>query len=134
MFLDEERKTFLQFQSMLKATGKRAYVEDKGLDWRKKFVTSDTHSIEDEHMMELEMVQWGTTQLSALLKKHAVNLDEEQTEDASTSVALTDEVRERLCWGQTCVRRLASRQTRIGTLRAGKGARAKVRSAWHAGI
>ena len=44
------------------------------------------------------------------------------------------EVVERVRWGQTCTRRLAATDTYMGGLRAGKEARAKVRSAWHAGL
>lgn len=120
-------------EGMLEATGERAYVESSGLNWWKKYVTSDSHSIEDERMMELEMAQWGIVKLTELLKRLAVNLDEDQAEDVSTVVAFTDEVQDRLCWGQTCVRRLAAGETKIGALRAGKDARAKCRSVWHKG-
>ena len=41
---------------------------------------------------------------------------------------------ERVRWGQICTRRLAATNTYMGGLRAGKEARAKVRSAWHAGL
>ena len=84
---DFDASIMMRFESMLEATGEQAYVESKGLDWRKKFVTSDTHSIEDESMMELEMAQWGIIKLMELLKKHAVDLDEDQTEDVSVIVA-----------------------------------------------
>jgi hypothetical protein len=116
------------FDGMLEATGERAYVENSGLNWRKKYVTSDTHSIEDERMMELEMAQWGIIKLTELLKGLAVNLDEDLAEDLSTVVAFTDQVQDRFCWGQTCVRRLAAGETKIGALRAGKEAQAKCRS------
>jgi hypothetical protein len=49
-------------------------------------------------------------------------------------VHLAKEVVERVRWGQTCTRRLAATDTYMGGLRAGKEARQKVRSAWHAGL
>jgi hypothetical protein len=35
----------VQFQEMLDATGSKAVVRDKGLEWRQKFVALDSHSI-----------------------------------------------------------------------------------------
>ena len=132
--IDFDSQVVMQFQEMLDATGPRAVVADKGLEWRQKFVTSDSHSIEDERLMELELAHFAIVRLRRLLMEHVTDVGDEQQAQVKTTVAFTDAVEDRLCWGQTCVRRLAAGETRMGALRAGKEARAKIRSAWHVGL
>jgi hypothetical protein len=142
--LDEEAKSrqlvdfgarmVMQFQEMLDVTGSKAVLRDKGLEWRQTFVASDSHSIEDKRLMELELAHFAIVRLDRLLKEHAVDIRDDQKARVKTTVAFADAVEDRLCWGQTCVRRLAAGEIRIGALRAGKEARAKVRSAWHVGL
>ena len=132
--VDFDSRVVMQFQEMLDATGPRAVVPDKGLEWRQKFVTSDSHSIEDERLMELELAHFAIVRLARLLEEHVSDVSDDQQGGIKTTVAFTDAVEDRLCWGQTCVRRLAAGETRIGALRAGKEARAKIRSAWHVGL
>ena len=50
-----------------------------------------------------------------------------------TTTAFADAMEDRLCWGQPCVRRLASGQTLIGALHMGEDVRAKFCSMWHVG-
>ena len=112
----------MQLQEMLDATGQRAMVPDKGLEWRQKFVTSDSHSIEDERLMELELAHFAIVRLSRLLEEHVSDISDDQQARIKTTVAFADAVEDRLCWGQTCVRRLAAGEMPMGALRAGKEA------------
>jgi hypothetical protein len=132
--VDFDARVVMQFQEMLEATGPRPVVPDKCLEWRQKFVPSDSHSIEDERLMELELAHFAIVRLGRLLKEYVGDVSDDQQTRIKTTVSFADAVEDRLCWGQTCVRRLAAGETRMGALRAGKEARAKVRSVWHVGL
>lgn len=148
MLQDHDMAMLRRMRDMLMATGSRAIVEDKGLEWRQKYVPSASHSIENERLMELELAHHAINILIKLVEdtnvaKPAVSLDGNSTSAPSQSLEegrrnctleFAKQVVERVRWGQTCTRRLAATDTYMGGLRAGKEARAKVRSAWHGGL
>jgi len=72
--VDFDSRVVMQFQEMLDATGSKAVVRDKGLEWRQTFVASDSQSIEDERLMELELAHFAIVRLCKLLKEHALDI------------------------------------------------------------
>lgn len=122
---------------MLMATGSRAIVKDKGLEWRQKYVTSASHSIENERMMELELAHHAINILVKLIEDTAVVKPVVSPDGQSASTPTQDLAKgrrdctvhfakvvvERVRSGQTCTRRLAATGTYMGGLRAGKEAR-----------
>ena len=148
MLQDHDMSTLRRMREMLMATGPRAVVKDKGLEWRQKYVTSASHSIENERMMELELAHHAINILIKLSRAHRCGKPVVSPDGQSASapaqnvekgrrdctIHFAKEVVERVRWGQTCTRRLAATDTYMGGLRAGKEARRKVRSAWHAGL
>jgi hypothetical protein len=145
MLQDHDMATLKCMHGMSMATGPRAIVPDKGLEWRQKYVASSSHSIENERLMELELAHYAINMLVKLVASPSAKPVASTDGQSASSPPLTlerraaafnfaKEVVTRVQWGQTCTRRLAATDAYLGGLRAGKEARAKVRSAWHAGL
>ena len=148
MLEDHDMATLRRMREMLMATGPRAVVADKGLEWRQKYVPSASHSIENERLMELELAHHAINMMIKLIENTNVAKPDVSADGKSASAPkqsfeegrrdctlnFSKQVVDRVRWGQICTRRLAATDTYMGGLRAGKEARSKVRSAWHDGL